>query len=121
MIPLWKKSIFRALALVRFLPIYLREMTLANLRVARDALRINPRFTPGFVRVSLIGYDPVQQWGAACLISLTPGTLSIDLYGESGVLLVHALYLDAPEQTTAHLETLMHQALGNPNRSNHDS
>jgi len=121
MTAVWKTWLVRGLALVRFLPIYLREMTLANLRVARDALRLEPRFAPGFVTVSLNGYDPVQQWGAACLISLTPGTLSIDLEESSGILLVHGLYLGDPEQTKSNLTALMRQALGNPSPSRHDS
>ncbi|MBX3742448.1 MAG: Na+/H+ antiporter subunit E [Akkermansiaceae bacterium] len=111
---LWKRTILRVPALVRFLPIYLREMTLSNLRVAVDAFRRNPRFTPGFVEVSVKGYDPIQQWEAACLISMTPGTLTIDLEDASGVLLVHALYMTSPDRTRSELETLIHQALGKP-------
>jgi len=117
-----KLFLFRGFALVRFVPIYLREMTLANLRVARDALRKKPQFSPGFLHVSLQGYDPVQQWGAACLISLTPGTLSIDMHDRADTLLVHALYLAAPEQTRSDLESLIRQALGPPNSArSHDS
>lgn len=111
---LWKRTLFRIPALLRFLPIYLREMTVSNLRVARDALRREPRFTPGFVEVSLKGYDPIQRWEAACLISMTPGTLSVDLEDNSDMLLVHALYLAEPERTRDELESLIRQALGKP-------
>lgn len=111
---IWKRTILRAPALVRFLPIYLREMTLSNLRVAVDAFRKNPHFTPGFVEVSVQGYDPIQQWEAACLISMTPGTLAVDLNDMSGVLLVHALYMTNEDQTRSELETLIQQALGKP-------
>jgi len=111
---LWKRTILRVPGLVRFLPIYLREMTFSNLRVAVDAFRRNPRFTPGFVEISLKGYDPIQQWEAACLISMTPGTLSIDLEEPSEILLVHALYMTSEDQTRSELETLIHQALGEP-------
>lgn len=96
------------------MPIYLREMTLSNVRVARDAFRKTPQFNPGFVELSLKGYDPVQQWEAACLISMTPGTLSIDLEETTEVLLVHALYMSDPDQTRNELETLIRQALGEP-------
>ena len=114
---LWKRTLFRLPGLIRFLPIYLREMTVSNLRVARDALRRNPQFSPGFVEVSLKGYDPIQRWEATCLISMTPGTLAIDLEEGSDQLLVHALYLGDPEQTRTELETLIRQALGRPNPS----
>ncbi len=112
---LWKRTLFRLPNLLRFLPIYLREMTVSNIRVAIDALRPVPAFVPGFVEVSLKGYDPIQRWEAACLISMTPGTLSLDLVDDSDILLVHALYLQDPEQTKNELETLVRQALGKPN------
>jgi multicomponent Na+:H+ antiporter subunit E len=112
-----RRTLFRVPGLVRFLPIYLREMTLSNIRVAMDALRLKPKFHPGFVEISLKGYDPVQRWEAACLISMTPGTLSLDLEEGSDHLLVHALYLEDPLQVRTELETLVHHALGNPNPS----
>lgn len=112
--PLWNRTLRRIPGLLRFLPIYLREMTLSNLRVAIDALRPQPRFQPGFVEISLRGYDPIQRWEAACLISMTPGTLSLDLEEGSDMLLVHALYVQDREQTRNELETLVRQALGTP-------
>ena len=103
--------------LLRFIPVYLWEMTLSNLRVAFDALRPRPSFRPGFVEISLAGYDDVQRWGAACLISMTPGTLALDLPADSDLLLVHSLYLDDPETTRADLERLLRQAFGTPSTS----
>lgn len=111
---LYRRTVHRIPNLLRFIPIYLREMTLSNFRVALDALRPRPNFTPGFVEISVRGYDPVQRWEAACLISMTPGTLSLDLAEGSDLMLVHCLYLQNPEQTRAELETLIHQALGTP-------
>ncbi len=112
---LWKRTLFRIPGLLRFLPIYLREMTLSNVRVAIDALRPRPRFRPGFVEISVRGYDPIQRWEAACLISMTPGTLTLDLEEGSDMLLVHCLYLDDPGQVRNSLENLIRQSLGSPN------
>jgi multicomponent Na+:H+ antiporter subunit E len=111
---IYKRTLARVPGLIRFLPIYLREMTLSNFRVALDALRFQPRFHPGFVEISLKGYDPIQRWEAACLISMTPGTLSLDLEEGSDRLLIHALYLEDPAQLRTELENLVRQALGNP-------
>lgn len=93
-------------------------MTLSNFRVAFDALRPEPRFHPGFLEISLRGYDPVQRWEAASLITMTPGTLSVDLEEESNMLLVHTLYLNDPAQTRKELEKLICQALGSPEPQN---
>jgi multicomponent Na+:H+ antiporter subunit E len=110
----WNRTFGRIPGLLRFLPIYLWEMTLSNLRVATDALRPHPRFQPGFVEISLCGYDPIQRWEAACLISMTPGTLSLDLEDGNDMLIVHVLYMQDREQTRKELETLVQQALGIP-------
>jgi multisubunit Na+/H+ antiporter MnhE subunit len=110
----FQRTILRIPNLIRFLPIYLREMTLSNLRVALDALRPEPRFHPGFLRISLKGYDPLQWWEAASLITMTPGTLSVDFDEKSETLLVHSLYLQDPEQTKQELEKLVRQSLGAP-------
>ncbi len=111
---LWKRTVGRIPGLLFFLPIYLREMTLSNIRVAVDALRPEPRFQPGFVEVNLRGYDPLQRWEAACLISMTPGTLSLDLEEGSDMLLVHTLYSNDQEQTKRELESLIRYSLGAP-------
>ncbi|PTY06755.1 hypothetical protein DB346_00380 [Verrucomicrobia bacterium LW23] len=111
---LLRRTLLRLPNLIVFLPIYLREMTLSNLRVAVDALRPRQHFTPGFVQINLRGYDAIQRWEAACLISMTPGTLSLDLEEDSDLMLVHCLYLENPDQTRAELETLLRHALGNP-------
>lgn len=111
---LWKRTIFRLPGLLRFLPIYVREMTLSNIRVAADAFRPKPHFKPGFVEICLKGYDPVQRWAAACLISMTPGTLSLDMEEGSDMLLIHCLYLEDAAQMRRELELLVRQALGSP-------
>jgi multicomponent Na+:H+ antiporter subunit E len=118
---IWKRTFFRIPRLFHALPIYLREMTVSNLRVARDTFRRNPRFNSGFVEISLMGYDPIQQWEAACLITMTPGTLSVDLEARTGILLVHTLYLGVPEETRSELKTLIRQVLGEPTLLSHDS
>lgn len=96
----------------RFLPIYLREMGLSNIRVAMDVLRPRPQFAPGLVTVDVSGYGPTARWAAACLISMTPGTLALDLDEVSGEMTVHGLYLHDPVATRQELENLIRRALG---------
>ncbi|MBC2595261.1 Na+/H+ antiporter subunit E [Ruficoccus amylovorans] len=112
----WKTLLLVAAHLPRFLPYYVREMTLSNLRIARDAFRPRPRFKPGFVTISLAGYGPFQRWAAACLISMTPGTLSVDLPDASNALRVHALYLTDAEAVKTDLYRLLKKALGEPKK-----
>lgn len=101
---------------IRFLPFYLWEMTRCNVRVAIDALRPRPHFKPGFVDIDLTGYNRSQCWAAVCLITMTPGTLSLDLSGKSNWLHIHVLYLDDPAAAEAELYLLLRKALGKPDR-----
>lgn len=104
----------KILILLRFIPIYLYEMTASNLRVAYDVLRPKPKFVPGFVTISLKGYSNLERWGAMCLISMTPGTLSVDIEHGSDDLLVHSLYLRDPDESRRDLEKLISRAFGVP-------
>ncbi len=77
---------------------FLRELLASSVRVAIDVLR--PAFTmrPAIIRVPLEVRDDVQITLLANLISLTPGTLSIDVSEDKSHLYVHAMYGDDPEQ-----------------------
>lgn len=113
--PLWKQTLRKLPRLLIFLPVYLREMTRSNLRVAIDALRPRPSFQPGFVEIRMAGRDPIERWAAACLITMTPGTMVVDVNEDSDLMLVHSLYLDDLDQTRDELEALVNAALGTPN------
>lgn len=67
------------------------DIVVANLQVA--ALIIGPerRLRPAFVRIPLEGTDAVGTAMLAGIITLTPGTLSVDTLDEGRTLLVHAL------------------------------
>ena len=77
---------------------FLRELLASSVRVAIDVLR--PRFTmrPAIIRVPLEVRDDVQITLLANLISLTPGTLSVDVSEDKSHLYVHAMYGDDPER-----------------------
>lgn len=95
-----------------FLPVYLLEMLKSNLRVAVDVLRPRPDFHPGLLELDLSAYGPTGRWAAGCLISMTPGTLAIDVDESTGTMLVHSLYLRDPEAARADLYRLLHRSLG---------
>lgn len=75
---------------------FLRELLVSSVRVAIDVLR--PTFTmrPAIIRVPLDVHDDVQITLLANLISLTPGTLSVDVSEDKSNLYVHAMYGDDP-------------------------
>jgi multicomponent Na+:H+ antiporter subunit E len=88
---------------IPFFIIYvLWEVLVSSLIVAGYILRPNPNLRQGIVAVPLDVTTPLEIAILASIITLTPGTLSMDigLDKESGeqVLFVHALMLDSPEE-----------------------
>lgn len=83
--------------LIRFLGFYLKELVFANLRVAHDALTPTHHMRPGIVAIPLDARTDLEILLLANLISMTPGSLSIDVATDRSVLYVHALYVDDPD------------------------
>jgi len=90
------------IATLRFVGLFLRELVRANIAMA--ALVLNPRLpvAPALVKVRTRLTDPVARLLLANAISLTPGTLTVEIAGEW--LYVHwvvAPTTDAEEATRA--------------------
>ena len=80
-------KIVKALELFVFL---LWELLLANLRVAYDVLTPGYQMRPGV----LDARTDVEITLLANLITLTPGTLSLDVSSDRRVLYIHVMYID---------------------------
>lgn len=89
-----------------FIAFYLWEVLISNFRVARDVLMPSDRMKPDFIRVNVEGLTERQLLATANLISMTPGTLSIDVDHEKGELIVHSLYVSDKEQAAKELEQI---------------
>jgi len=83
---------------IAFIFFFLYELIKANIQVAYDV--ITPKFymTPGIVRVPLDAETDMEITLLANLISLTPGTLSLDLSDDKKVLYVHSMYISDKEK-----------------------
>jgi len=68
------------------------RLVLANIHLAMDILRPNPPFQPAFIEYSDPTLHGKELVALATIISLTPGTLTVDLSVEKHTLLVHSLY-----------------------------
>lgn len=83
---------------VGFLGFYLWELVLANLRLAYDIATPGHLQRPGIVAVPLDVRSDVEITLLANLITLTPGTLSVDVSTDRKVLYIHAMYIDDLEE-----------------------
>jgi multicomponent Na+:H+ antiporter subunit E len=84
--------------IIAFIFFFLYELVKANIQVAFDV--ITPKFymTPGIIRVPLDAKTDVEITLLANLISLTPGTLSLDVSDDKKVLYVHSMYIANEEE-----------------------
>ncbi len=90
-----------------FLAFYLVKLISANLYIAYDILTPRMRINPGMIEVE-INLD--SNFGILLfsnLLSMTPGTLSMDLDRERNLLLVHVLYMDRLEATEKEIQRIM--------------
>ena len=70
------------------------ELILANLRVAYDVITPGYGMRPGVVGVPLDARTDAEITLLANLITLTPGTLSLDVSSDRRVLYIHVMYID---------------------------
>ncbi len=95
-------GLWRGLAFALF---YVWELVLSSVRVAYDVL--TPRFhmRPGVIGLPLEARTDLEITALANLISLTPGTLSLDVSPDRRTLYIHAMYIDEDtEQLRADLK-----------------
>ena len=91
--------------LLRFAAIFLYDMIVANLAVARLILAGPRRLHPAFVVVPLDISDDLAISVLANIICLTPGTVSAHLSADRRQLLVHALDCTDPQALVAAIKT----------------
>lgn len=91
LLALWKSLAF--VALVAW------DVIVANLQVARAVLSPIRRLRPGFATVPIDLDDPRAIAVLAHAITLTPGTLTVDVAADRRSLTIHALDLPDPDAT----------------------
>jgi multicomponent Na+:H+ antiporter subunit E len=80
-----------------FVFFFLWELLKANLQVAYEVMTPKLNMKPGIVKVPLDAKTDLEITILANLISLTPGTLSIDVSADRKVLYVHAMHVTDKE------------------------
>ena len=102
-VPSYPHKYFR---LFRFMIYFLRILTIANLQVAWEIITPGYHMSPRIIRYPVHDLTPVQITTLANAISLTPGTLTVDVDDDGTYLYVHAMYGADREKTVASLDEL---------------
>lgn len=87
----------RGYELPRLILLFLYELVMSALRVALDVISPRRTFRPGIIGIPLDTKSDLQTTVLANLITLTPGTLSIDVSTDKTMLYIHAMRADDPE------------------------
>ena len=90
--------------LISFAGFYLKEVVMSNMLVAWDVLTPRDRMKPVFIGIDVSYLTSRQRFILANLITMTPGTLTIDYHPDSERLFVHAMYADNPEEFRSYLQ-----------------
>lgn len=83
--------------LFSFIGYFLFELIKANLQVAYDVITPKYFMKPGIVKIPLDAKTDLEITLLANLITLTPGTLSLDVSDDKKVLYVHSMYIHDKE------------------------
>ena len=83
----------KVIRVIRFILFFLGELIKANIRVAQSVILPNHYMNPGVVAIPLTVKSPAEITLLANLITLTPGTLSLDVSTDQRTLYVHAMHV----------------------------
>lgn len=103
-VPRYPTKLRRVLGLLLF---FLWELLLSNVRVARDVLRPRTHIHPAVVALPLEAKSDAEITLLAGMITLTPGSTTIDVSPDRRLLLVHVVNIEgsSPEGELRALKT----------------
>lgn len=77
--------------------LFIYELVVSSLRVVWDVMTPNHLSSPGIIAMPLDAKTDTEILVVANLISLTPGTLSLDISEDRKTLYVHGMFVDDPD------------------------
>lgn len=86
----------RAPRVLRLTAYFLYQLVVSNFRVMWEVITPHQRSRPGIIGIELAARSDLEIMLVANMISLTPGTLSLDISDDRRVLYVHFMFLDDP-------------------------
>jgi len=89
-----KRIFLKTYHILGFLLFYIIEVIIANMRIAWDIITPRHRMKPGVLAIPLDVETDMEILALNNLITMTPGTLSLDVSTDKRVIYVHAMYID---------------------------
>lgn len=92
-----KKYTVAAGRLIWFAVLYIADLIRANILIAREILSVKPKLRPGIIKVKLDARTDHEILALTNLISMTPGSLTMDISDDKKYLFIHEMYLEDVE------------------------
>jgi multicomponent Na+:H+ antiporter subunit E len=89
---------------IGFVGYYLWELLVSNAIIAYDVLTPTHHMKPGVIGIPIDAKTDLEITVLANLITMTPGTLSLDISPDRKTLYVHAMYIRDPEKLRADIK-----------------
>ena len=96
----------KVIKLIRFLFYFMTILTKANLQIAWEIITPGMHQTPRIVRYPIHDLNDVEITTLANCITLTPGTLVVDVSDDGHWLYIHCMYAQDRDQAIAKLRQL---------------
>lgn len=102
----WKHYLKKYLLIILFIPVFFYEALVAALKVSRHAIERNPSFSPGIVKVKTKLKNISALTLLANLITLTPGTLTLDFDLGERAYYIHWIDVRTVEEAETHRQII---------------
>lgn len=96
---------------IMFIGFFIKELVKANLKVAFDVVTPLWYMKPGVIALPLRAKTDMEITMLANFISLTPGTLILDVSSDRRVLFIHAMFLYDEDEVIAELQEIERRVL----------
>lgn len=93
-----KRYFYRVPDIIGFAFYFLYEMIVANIQVAYDVITPKYFFRPGIVQFPLEASSDLEINILSMFISLTPGTILLDVSEDKKSIFIHVMYFDSKEE-----------------------
>ena len=91
---------------IDFLIYYCVQLVKSNIKIAIDILRPKTNLSPGFININTSIRSDLGLLLFSNLISMTPGSLSIDISEDKKNMLIHILHTEEKENTLNVIATI---------------
>ncbi|WP_131783204.1 Na+/H+ antiporter subunit E [Legionella gresilensis] len=99
------KTLFiKIILIIHFMLVFIWEILVANLRVAYDVITPRYRAKPGVIAIPLDCRTDIEITLLAIVISLTPGTLALDVSTDKKKLYIHAMFIMDKDRLIAEIK-----------------